>query len=307
VIFAKFCVFLAKHSRQYFLRCGVRRKAFAKINLGLRVLERRPDGYHNIETVFHRVNLFDELTFEPSDRIEVDSNDPAAPGDETNLCYRAARLVQDLLHSSQGVHISLEKQIPVGAGLGGGSSDAAVVLRELPRVWKASLDRNHILGLALRLGSDIPYFLGDGSALGFGRGEVLEYFSLDIPYSILICCPKLHISTAWAYGRVQPRSAEGRRDLKAIVLQGAEHPEILREELVNDFEPAVFSAYPEIALIKKDMFDQGAVFASLSGSGSTVYGLFTDPSAASSAADGYRARGYRAFLTLPHFRPGMVS
>jgi 4-diphosphocytidyl-2-C-methyl-D-erythritol kinase len=284
----------------------VQRKAFAKVNLGLRVLEKRPDGYHNIETVFHRVNLYDELTFEPSDRIEVHSTDPAVPGDETNLCYRAARLMHNLVGCSTGVKIRLEKRIPVGAGLGGGSSDAAAVLRELPRFWKTNVERNHLVGLALRLGSDIPYFLGDGSALGCGRGEILEYFALDVPYAVLLCCPNLHISTAWAYGHVRPRPTEGCSDLKAIVLRGMKHPEVLREELVNDFEPAVFAAYPEIALIKKDMLAQGAVFALLSGSGSTVYGLFEDPSAASRAADGYRGQGHRTFLTLAHFRPGMA-
>jgi len=282
----------------------VQRKAYAKVNLGLRVLEQRPDGFHNIETVFHRVNLFDELTFEASDQIEILSTDAAAPGNETNLCFRAAALLQGLTGCSKGVRIHLEKQIPVGAGLGGGSSDAALVLRELPLFWKMEADPTRILGLALRLGSDVSYFLGENSALALGRGEILEYFALDIPYTILLCCPPLHVSTAWAYRHVTPRSAAGHTDLKTVLVQGVKTPQILREEVVNDFESAVFASYPEIAQIKKSMLEREAVFALMSGSGSSVYGFFSDPSAASLAADAFRARGYRVSLTPPHFRPG---
>lgn len=279
-------------------------KAYAKINLGLRVLERRPDGYHTIETVFHRVALFDEVTFEASDHIEVVSTDAAAPGDETNLCFRAAALLQELTGCPKGVRINLEKRIPVGAGLGGGSSDAATVLRELPRFWRIRVDRARILGAALRLGSDIPYFLGNESALAYGRGEILEYFSLDIPYTILLCSPDIHVSTAWAYRHVVPRSATGYLNLKTTLMREMENRDLLRQQLVNDFEPAVFSVHPEIAVIKKAMLDQDAMVALMSGSGSTVYGFFKDPSVAVRAAESFRTQGHRVSLTPPSFRPG---
>ncbi len=283
----------------------MQRKAYGKINLGLRVLEKRPDGYHNIETVFHRVNLFDEMRFAPSDRVEIVSTDPAAPGDQTNLCFRAASMLQELTGCSKGVRIHLEKRIPVGAGLGGGSSDAAVVLRQLPNFWNTKTDEARILGLALRLGSDVPYFLGDASALAYGRGEILEYFSLDIPFTILLCCPELRVSTSWAYRHVTPRPADGRPDLKSILLRGMDDPQILREEVTNDFESAVFDAYPTVSLIKRSMLEQEAVFASMSGSGSAVYGLFRQTSSAQHAAETFRAQGHHVSLSLPHFQPAM--
>ena len=304
MIYTKFCVSFAVHTRPHTLRFPVQHQAYAKINLGLRVLERRPDGYHNIETVFHRVGLSDDLTFEASDRIEVVSSDPAAPGGPTNLCFRAAAMLQELTGSPKGVRINLVKRIPVGAGLGGGSSDAALVLRELPRFWEKALDQPRILASALRLGSDIPYFLGDGSALAWGRGEILEYFTLDLPYAILLCTPDIHVSTAWAYRQVVPRPADDRPGLKAMLTEGVLRGDILREQLTNDFEPAVFSAYPAIASIKKRLLELGAAVALMSGSGSTVYGLFLDPSAASRAGDTFRAQGCRVSLTPPHFHPG---
>ncbi len=284
-------------------RKGVQRKAYGKINLGLRVLEKRPDGYHNIETVLHRVNLFDEIRFEHCDRIEIVSTDVAAPGDETNLCFRAASLLQEHTGCSRGVRIYLEKQIPVGAGLGGGSSDAAVVLQELPHFWKTQVPRASILGLAIRLGADIPYFLSDTTALAHGRGEILESFSLDIPYAILLCCPGLQVSTSWAYRHVSPRPDTGHDDPRTTLQKGMEDPRILREEIVNDFEPPVFSAYPQVARIKDKLLEEGAVFALMSGSGSAVYGFFHQASSASRAAEDFHARGCRVSVTPPHFRP----
>lgn len=305
MIFAKFCVFFAKVPHLHPPRHRVQRKAYGKINLGLRVLQRRPDGYHNIETVFHRVDLSDELTFEASDRIEVVSTDTAAPGDETNLCFRAASLLREVTGCRKGVRITLVKRIPVGAGLGGGSSDAAAVLQGLPQFWGTVVDRARLPGLALRMGSDIPFFLGNGSALAHGRGEILEYFSLDNPYAILLCCPQVRVSTTWAYGRVIPRPTGGRSDLRTVLLQGMDDPRVLREEMVNDFEPAVFSAYPDVALIKKRMLDEDALFALMSGSGSAVYGFFRHPASASRAAEGFRAQGHSVSVTAPHFQPPM--
>jgi 4-diphosphocytidyl-2-C-methyl-D-erythritol kinase len=280
--------------------------AYAKINLGLRVLERRPDGFHNIETIFHRVALSDRLTFEPADEIQVVSTDAAAPGDETNLCYRAAVLLRELTGSRAGVRITLEKQIPVGAGLGGGSSDAATVLKELPRFWQTPVDLPRMLGAALRLGSDVPFFLGSQSALAFGRGEILEYFPLTLPFTILLCSPAISVSTTWAYRQVAPRASGGGEDpgLKTILIEGLGRPEVLRAALINDFEPVVFAAYPEIAAIKRVILDGNAHFALMSGSGSSVYGLFADEPSASRTADILRKQGYRVSLTPPGFNPG---
>jgi len=276
-------------------------RAYAKINLGLIVTGERPDGYHNIETIFHRVALFDEIFLRPAAEIIVESSDAAAPGDETNLCYKAARLLKDHLGIDAGVRCTLRKSIPVGAGLGGGSADGAALLHSLPQLWGKEVDPVTLRAMALRLGSDVPYFLDSGSAFAQGRGELLDYFALDVPYTILLCSPSIHVSSAWAYRQITGRQrSDG--DLRTIVLRGMDDPRILRDSLMNDFEIPVFAAFPVVRALKDDMFRQGAVFAAMSGSGSSVFGFFTDAIAAGSAAELFRAKGYRTFITPPHFR-----
>src|SRR5437867_6634005 len=178
-------------------------RAYAKINLGLRILRKREDGYHEIETVFHRVNIFDEIRLSPSTGISLTCNDPDIPVNDDNLCMRAASALRDKYAVGKGVHIELKKTIPAGAGLGGGSSDAASTLLGLNQLWKLHLDRENLEPLALRIGSDIPYFLHEGSAYATGRGEKLEDIGIDIPCWIVLVYPKIQISTAWAYQNVQ--------------------------------------------------------------------------------------------------------
>lgn len=275
-------------------------RAYAKINLGLRVLGRRADGFHDICTVFHRIGLFDEIRYEPSHAIEVVSSSAEVPGDESNLCFRAARALQESGGGTRGVRIHLGKAIPVGAGLGGGSSDAATVLRTLPAFWGMHAARGLQAELAARLGSDVPYFLRDGSALGTGRGEILEYFSLDLPYAILVCHPGIHVSTPWAYAQLQ-HERRPCPDLRAALGAGLSDPLQLREHLGNDFEKPVFNRFPVIREIKESMLLSGAVFASLSGTGSAVYGLFPGDNQAAMLAAQFQSRGYSASLTPPHF------
>jgi 4-diphosphocytidyl-2-C-methyl-D-erythritol kinase len=277
--------------------------AYAKINLGLLVLNKRPDGYHNIMTVFHRIDLFDRISFAPSAQISVISTSPDAPSDESNICHKAARLLCEALNVRDGVTITIEKNIPVGAGLGGGSSDAATVLRHLPAFWNRHPDQALLHELALELGSDVPYFLGSGSAVARGRGEILEYFLLDLPYTVLLCNPNIHVATGWAYAQLRPHPGRESVDLKRIVLQEMHDPRILKEKLQNDFEPAVFPAHPEIGQLKEDMYSAGAAYAAMSGSGSSVYGLFTNTGEAQSLAARLSARGYKALITSPHFLP----
>ncbi|HTO92992.1 MAG TPA: 4-(cytidine 5'-diphospho)-2-C-methyl-D-erythritol kinase [Bacteroidota bacterium] len=259
-------------------------RAHAKINLGLLVTGKRSDGYHDIATVFHRIALADRITLSPAAGITVRSTGNSAPSGETNICHQAARLVAEELGERRGVLVDIVKTIPVGAGLGGGSSDAAAVLRALPRFWEAEIPPPALGALALRLGSDVPYFLRPGSAIGTGRGEQLEYFPLDLPFAILVCTPRVHISTAWAYARVVPRARPG-VDIREILASGLADPSLLGAQLVNDFEEPVFSAYPGVARLKTALTGAGALFASLSGSGSSVYAFFR------STADAERARG----------------
>jgi 4-diphosphocytidyl-2-C-methyl-D-erythritol kinase len=277
--------------------------AYAKINLGLLVLGKRPDGYHNIMTVFHRIDLFDRIAFTPSAGISVISSSPEAPSDESNICHKAARLLAEKLNAHDGVTITIEKKIPVGAGLGGGSSDAATVLLRLPGFWGRPAPLALLRNLALELGSDVPYFLGSGTAAATGRGEILDYFHLALPFTILLCNPNIHVATGWAYGQIQPQPDRKSIDLKDVIVRGVEDPEILNGKLANDFELPVFQAFPEIGRLKKEMYDSGAVYAAMSGSGSSVYGLFADRSKAERLATLLHAKNYRAFLTPPHFLP----
>ena len=282
-------------------RKGVPFKAPAKINFGLRITERRTDGFHSIETVFHRVSLHDEITLEPNRKICVESTDAAAPSDASNICYKAATLIQQQTRIDAGVLIRLRKHIPVGAGLGGGSTDAAMILRELPGWWGTTVDEATLFNFALRLGSDVPFFLGQGSALARGRGEVLEYFKLDVPYVILVCTPGISISSQWAYQHIAPRKSE-KPDLRTLVQEGMKHPEVLRKEVVNDFEIPVYAAFPAIRELRDTLEQSGAVFASLSGSGSSVYGLFANAHEAEAASQIVKARGCGTSFTPPHFR-----
>ncbi len=283
-------------------------RAYAKINLGLRVTGERTDGYHEICTVFHRIELFDDIVLHASDAITVHTTDPAVPSGEANICHAAALMLRERLDLKTGVrpgvHIEITKRIPVSAGLGGGSADAAAVLRSLPALWGKSLPEDDLRALALGLGSDVPYFMGDDSALGKGRGEILEYFRLDVPFAILLCTPPVQVSTQWAYSRIVPRPPErlDQEDLRSVLLRGISDPLLLCEHLVNDFESPVFLEHPLVRSVKESMMRDGALFASMSGSGSSVYGFFHDTDAARRAAAPLESLNYRTFITPPHFR-----
>jgi 4-diphosphocytidyl-2-C-methyl-D-erythritol kinase len=276
--------------------------AWAKINLGLAVTAKRPDGYHDIATVFHRIAWHDDLRLGAAPEVTVESSDPAAPGGEANLCTKAATLLKQATGFTGGVHCRLQKFIPVGAGLGGGSSDAAAILRALPDLWGIPTTEETLSALAIRIGSDVPYFLSPGSAFATGRGERLEYFDLDVPFAILVCHPAIHISTSWAYGQITPRRTAA-PDWPLIVTEGMTNPDILRAELVNDFDAPVIHAYPAVGEVKQAMHAGGAVYASLSGSGSAVFGLFESDADARIVAAQFIDRGYRTSITPPHFRP----
>ncbi len=275
--------------------------AYAKINLGLYVVARRPDGYHDIETVFSRIGIADDITFSPAQDIDVSCSSPEVPAGALNICHVAARRLQERCHIAAGVRIHIAKHIPVGAGLGGGSADAALVLRELPGFWGCAPDYTERARIALEIGSDVPFFLGNDAAVGRGRGEILEYFHLDIPYTILLCNPNIHVSTAWAYSRITPGTAGKPDDLRSLVTAGMQDPDLLRTHLRNDFEGVVFEAHSEVRDIKERMLQAGAVFALMSGSGSTVYAFFADAVPARALAGEFHAAGYTTSLTPPHF------
>jgi 4-diphosphocytidyl-2-C-methyl-D-erythritol kinase len=275
-------------------------RAYAKINLGLLVFEKRPDGYHNLETVFHRIDVYDEMHFDSDASISVISSNPQVPGNELNICFTAITLLQQYFEIKSGVKITLIKNIPVGAGLGGGSADAALVLRELPKFWHRAIDSNALRMIALQLGSDVPYFLGSGSARARGRGEILDYFRLEVPYSILLCYPNIHVSTSWAYQQTTTHASNKHMDLGRLVREGMKDPGLLHE-LRNDFEAVVFRRYPEILGVKESMMHGGAEIALMSGSGSSVFGLFSREQSVIEVARQLQSKGHQTFITKPNF------
>jgi 4-diphosphocytidyl-2-C-methyl-D-erythritol kinase len=245
----------------------------AKINLGLRILRRRPDGYHDISTCFYPVGWKDALEIIPiqSGTTRFTASGIPVPGDpEDNICLKAYRMMKKDF-GLPGVHIHLHKVIPPGGGLGGGSSDAALTLELLSRMFHLYVGEEMLYAYAEKLGSDCPFFIWNKPVMAAGRGEVMEPIDLDLTGKfITIIYPALHVSTAEAYRSVTP--ALPVENIKDILL---DLPiEQWKNELKNDFERVVFERYPVIKDIKEQFYSSGALYASLSGSGASVYGIY---------------------------------
>jgi 4-diphosphocytidyl-2-C-methyl-D-erythritol kinase len=243
----------------------------AKINLGLDILSRRPDGYHNLESCFLPIPWHDVLEVIPSARLEFTSSGLDIPGgSHSNLCLRAYHILAEN-HSLPPVHIHLHKAIPMGAGLGGGSADGAYTLKVLNEIFKLRLKREELIGYASRLGSDCPFFLFDSPMYATGTGTTLETLSLSLAgWHLVVVKPPIHVSTAEAYAGIRPEHPS--KHVREILTQLP--MEEWRQHLKNDFEISVFQKFPEIKKIKDWMYTHGATYASMSGSGSAVYGLF---------------------------------
>ena len=246
-----------------------------KLNLGLRVLGKRPDGYHELESLFIPWDGFrDVLSVEPAAEFGIEIGGPCYRGwdPSEDLTARAWRLMRDEFGVAP-VRIRLTKNSPVGAGLGGGSADGAFMVRALNDLFGLSLSDDALAALAARLGSDCPFFIYNRPMLGTGRGDILEDFDLHLAeYEIRVEVPQgVRVSTSEAYSRVTPRDRLARPSLR----EALRYPvEMWPEVLFNDFEASVFPLYPEVEALKKRFYDEGAVYASMSGSGSAVFGLF---------------------------------
>ncbi len=238
----------------------MRIKAPAKFNLGLKILGKRSDGFHELDTVFARINFYDELEFtlRQDGKITVEVVGEEIPLRE-NLVYKTAKLLKKFSSKSAGISIKLTKKIPSGAGLGGGSSDAAATLKALNKLWDLKLKPTELAELALTLGSDVPFFLRSGVQRGQGRGEVLTKYKLpkDFPQHVVLIVPKIRVSTAWAYQNLELSTKISKFRIEE-----------------NDFEKVVFKKYPELEKIKQALRRVEAEYASLSGSGSAMFGLF---------------------------------
>ena len=251
-------------------------KAQAKINLTLDVLGKRPDGYHEVEMVMQTVDLSDHLTFSETERDEIvlSCTAPYIPLDQRNLVYQAAFLVKETYGVKQGIHIHIDKRIPVAAGLAGGSSDAAATLRGLNRVWNLGQTLDHLAELGAKIGSDVPFCIYGGTSIARGRGEQIEHLPKVAPTWVVLVKPPIAVSTADVYGRLRLNEVQQHPDTQAMVaaLQTGDVREI-SARLGNVLESVTFKMHPEVERLKQQLLKFGAQGALMSGSGPTVFAL----------------------------------
>ena len=268
-------------------------KAYGKINLGLDVLRRRDDGYHEVRMIMQTVGIYDriDLIYKETPGITVETNLYYLPDNENNLVYKAAKLLMDEFHVQKGVHIRLRKYIPVAAGMAGGSSDAAAVLFGVNKMFSLGLTTEQLMDRGVKIGADVPYCVMRGTALSEGIGEILTPLPVPPQCQVLIAKPGISVSTKFVY-----------ENLHANELRPEQHPDIdgmmeaikqkdlygIADRFGNVLENVTIPAYPVIQEIKDLMLEQGAVGALMSGSGPTVFGLFTNPKAAAKAHEEMR-------------------
>ena len=268
-------------------------KAYGKINLGLDVLRRRDDGYHEVRMIMQTVGIYDriDLIYKETPGITVETNLYYLPDNENNLVYKAAKLLMDEFHVQKGVHIRLRKYIPVAAGMAGGSGDAAAVLFGVNKMFSLGLTTEQLMDRGVKIGADVPYCVMRGTALSEGIGEILTPLPVPPQCQVLIAKPGISVSTKFVY-----------ENLHANELRPEQHPDIdgmmeaikqkdlygIADRFGNVLENVTIPAYPVIQEIKDLMLEQGAIGALMSGSGPTVFGLFTNPKAAAKAHEEMR-------------------
>lgn len=250
-----------------------------KINLGLNIIRKRTDGFHDLETVFYPIALRDALEVIPNRAPAVDSDSPihftasglpVAGSTDNNLCVKAYHLLLKDFPKLEAVHMHLHKTIPMGAGLGGGSADGAFALSMLNQLFGLQLSQEQLIAYALQLGSDCPFFIINTPCFATGRGEVMQPVTLDLKgYTIVIINPGIHVNTGQAFSLITPQQPPV--SSLTIIQQPVA---TWRDTLINDFEAPVMQLYPEIARIKARLYDAGAEYACMTGTGSTVFGLF---------------------------------
>jgi 4-diphosphocytidyl-2-C-methyl-D-erythritol kinase len=262
-----------------------------KINLGLHITEKRPDGYHNIETVFYPIALCDRLEISPSERFSFSQNGIRLECmDSDNLCVKAYKLIKNDFSQIGNVDIKLTKNIPFGAGLGGGSADAAFTLMMLNSIFALQLSDEQLADYARKLGADCAFFVRNTPVYATEKGDVFAECSISLSnYSLLLVKPDIFISTPEAYSGVKPHKAQ--YDIRNILSQPIE---TWKNKLVNDFEESIFPKHPLLSDIKSMLYDSGAVYAAMSGSGSSMYGIF--PKNAKISMDILDKKGFTHFI-----------
>ena len=268
----------------------------AKINLALYINHKRSDGYHDISTLMQEINFRDEIIISKNknNKINIYSKGIKTPTDKTNLCYIAAASFLHTFNINDGVDITIHKKIPIGAGLGGGSSNAISTIKALGKIFKIDIDNQNLFSMATTLGADVPFFIDGCLQYAEGKGHDLQPLPpLFKPYFFLLILPKISISTLWAYD-------EYKKYLENQSNRSKFHPLSRGLDwslLGNDFEKVVLSTYPEIKRIKDDLQNNGSLFSSLSGSGSTMFGVYDNLESVNKAKDLFKA--YQTFTALP--------
>ena len=274
------------------------RDAPAKLNLGLRVLRKRPDGFHDLETAFVPVGWADGLTAAPAETLTLACSDASLPTDASNLVVRAALALARHAGVEPRAALTLVKRVPYGAGLGGGSADAAAALRLLARLWNLAVSEAELHALAAGLGSDVPFFLLGAPALATGRGEVLTPLRRDdgtpwhCPFALVVAVPPVHVATAEAYRLVVP-DARPRPGLRAAIV--SDDLDRWTRDVANDFEAPLVACHPAIGAARDALREAGAGYAAMSGSGSAVFGAFEHAAQAAVAAERLAVAGCRTW------------
>lgn len=276
-------------------------KAFAKINWALSVLKKRDDGYHDIITLMHAIDLHDTLSFEASEEIEIETN--MSIKKEDNLVYKAIKALQKYTGIKKGVRVVLKKEIPIGAGIGGGSSDAATTLKALNELWQLNLDINTLHEIGASIGSDIPFFFYLPICIVEGRGETVKPLKIQQSYTLLLVKPLFSISTKWAYEALNSETqlTTEYEKINNNIWQLYNHlcsGDIDSFQLWNDLEKSVLEKYSEIDKIKKKLIEVGAKKALMSGSGSVVFGVFDNKVDAQEALKKFKGYWCKVVQTL---------
>ena len=271
----------------------------AKVNIGLKILNPRDDGYHDIATVFQEINLFDIITISKKGEIcNFNSNVNWLKNNTDNLCVVAYEIMKNNFDIS-GVEIDLIKKIPRGSGLGGGSSNAANVLKGIRSLYNLKVSDNDLEEISTQIGADVPFFIRGSAQVGEGIGDILTPLKTKINGKYLIIIPDIEIDTSWAYSKFKNDLDSSSSSINFASLSNEKTSGLGRLKFFeNDFESIVVPTYPEIGKIKEALLAQGAEFASLSGSGSTVFGIFNDDASLNNAFS-YFSPKYKTFITNP--------
>jgi 4-diphosphocytidyl-2-C-methyl-D-erythritol kinase len=272
-------------------------KSYAKVNIGLQIKNQREDGYHSLHTVFQELNLHDNISLSKiSYGWEISVNKAGVPADENNTCIKAYLELKKECPKIGGISIKIDKNIPSGGGLGGGSGNAAAVLKGINQIYDLNLSDKELEKISTRVGADVPFFIKGGTQIGDGMGDILTLVENPVRGYYLLVLPEIFISTGWAY-----------KSMKKYLDEEIDRPNFAHflerknlEQTIfdNDFERIVIPTYPEIGEIKDGLKKAGASYASLSGSGSTVFGIFNDEAEAKKAEFKFREQ-YHTYLTKP--------